>query len=70
MPRPYRAPNKRLIYRSGSGQFRKATLREIGLAECAQCRGLFTPAFPDRPMLDPRDFQKSMRFCPTCQERQ
>lgn len=32
MPNPYRAPNGRIIRRSGSGRFRESTLADIGLA--------------------------------------
>lgn len=31
MARHYKAPNKRIIHRSGNGRFRKSTLQDIGI---------------------------------------
>lgn len=31
MPKHYRAPNKRIIHRSGNGRFRQSTLQDIGI---------------------------------------
>lgn len=33
MPRPYRAPNKRLIFRQANGRFRRATWADFGISD-------------------------------------
>jgi hypothetical protein len=68
MTRPYRAPNKRLIHRSGSGRFRKTTLSDIGLGVCDKCGKVFVPNLSgmDGPFIDPREFNARRRTCGPC----
>jgi len=61
----YKAANGRLIARARSGQFRRSTLADIGLACCAKCKVIFTPARPPGD-INPRDFHTLQRFCPKC----
>jgi len=60
----YKAPNKRLIARSGNGRFRQTTLADIDLACCETCGVIFTPTLPEGNFIDPRDMREARRFCP------
>ena len=68
VPRPYRAPNKRIQFRTGGGRFRPATLADIGLGACDACGKIFVPnmAGLDGPTIDPRDFNRRRRTCGPC----
>lgn len=64
----YRAPNKRIIHRAGSGKFRKGTLADIGMAVCHKCKSIFTPdlsRFQDG-FIDPRALRGTQELCPEC----
>lgn len=68
-PRPYRARNKRIIQRSGSGRFRQSNLADIGLAECKTCGAIFTPDFSrlkNKEFIDPREMRDITSYCSEC----
>jgi hypothetical protein len=68
MSRPYRATNKRIIQRSGTGRFRKTTLGDVGLGACDQCGRIFVPNLSglDGPFIDPREFNARRATCGDC----
>jgi hypothetical protein len=68
MPRPYRAPNKRIQFRGGGGRFRRSTLGDVGLGECDRCGKFFAPNLSglEGPFVDPRDFNARRRTCGPC----
>lgn len=68
MPRPYRASNKRIQFRSGGGRFRKTTLGDVGLGACDKCGAIFVPNFTgmDVAFVDPREFNARRRTCGPC----
>lgn len=70
MPRPYKAPNKRIIQRDAGGRFRKTTAAEFGIGGvCPVCRHLLLEHYdgdPNDSMPDPRKFRYR---CFTCEPR-
>ena len=63
----YRASNKRLIARAGSGRFRTTTLDDIGMATCGKCQRVFTPDYATLgPCPDPRAMRDLRETCPDC----
>ena len=70
MARSYKARNKRIIPRSGSGRFRATTAADFGIGGvCEVCNHFLIRHFdgdPDDPMPDPRLFRYR---CFTCEPR-
>ena len=69
MNRPYRAPNKRIIHRTGSGKFRRSTLADIGMGCCEKCGAIFTPNYEsarENGFVDPFKFRAVQKLCPEC----
>jgi transcription elongation factor Elf1 len=69
MSRAYRAPNRRVIQRAGSGQFRQTTLADVGVAQCRACGEYFTPDVADLAApINPRDYRDRQERCAECRE--
>lgn len=70
MARSYKARNKRLIPRAGSGQFRKASAADLGIGGvCPDCNHLLLQHY-DGDERDPfPDPQKFRYRCFTCEPR-
>jgi len=69
MARSYRAKNKRIITRSGNGQFRKSSLSDFGIGTCCKCQKSFRISvehFDDMAFPDPREMQFYKTHCPMC----
>lgn len=66
---PDRYPNKRSRHRGPGGKFRRATLADVGFAECETCGAIFRPDFSkleDDPFPDPRAMRDARRLCAGC----
>lgn len=74
MPRSYKAPNKRIIPRSGNGRFRKTTMADFGIGGiCQKCRHLLVHHYDgdeNDPMIDPRKFRYRCFTCEPMTEKE
>ncbi len=69
MARSYRTRSKRILMRSGNGQFRKSALSDFGIGTCCKCQKVFRISvehFDDMDFPDPREMQFYKTHCPTC----
>lgn len=69
MSKSYKAPNKRIIHRSGNGKFRKSNLSDIGGACCKKCNKLYvidTEYARVGNFIDPFRLAEAKEYCKEC----
>lgn len=54
--------------RRSNGRFRKATLRDFGMASCDRCGAIYTPDLSKLTpgFIDPIELNRLMKQCPRC----
>ena len=67
MPKSYKAPNKRIIMRSGNGRFRRTTMEDFGVGGVCKCSHLLVSHYNGDIRDDFIDPRKQVYRCFACE---